>query len=218
VGVRAQEGSATSSPDLTSENIAELGEGIYFLFEDDDLDPAFSGTMGFQGTFTLTGDTAGGSPVTSRGAYAGLTSAAAYANNQSEGPDLALAIDSISITQMSGVEFELGDFDQDGDVDLIDLDRYIGNIGDAAAGDLAELDLDGDGTVGINDFQQHYGTLVQTSNGGNGTFAGDLNLDGTVNVLGDSWASGDLNADGTVNVLGDAFLLIGNLGRSNSDN
>lgn len=122
----------------------------------------------------------------------------------------------------------LGDFDSDGDVDLDDLDRYIGNIGATATGDLASLDLNGDGIVGANDFEQHYGTLVETSNGGEGTFAGDVNLDGTVDVLGDaftlignlgssvtSWSDGDFNGDGLVNVLGDAFLLIANLGQSN---
>ncbi|MDA8563310.1 hypothetical protein N9L06_02545 [Mariniblastus sp.] len=59
-------------------------------------------------------------------------------------------------------------------------------------------------------------------------FARDINLDGTVDVLGDafalienlnnaatSWAQGDLNGDGTVDVLGDAFALIANLGNAN---
>ena len=122
-----------------------------------------------------------------------------------------------------------GDFDGDGDVDLADLDQYNGNVGAAAVGALADLDLNGDGTVGADDFSQHYTDLIETSNGGKGTFAGDLNLDGTVDVLGDafalignlngaatSWAQGDLNADGTVNVLGDAFALIGNLGNTNA--
>ena len=54
----------------------------------------------------------------------------------------------------------LGDFDLDGDVDLADLDRYNGNIDAAAEGDLEALDLDGDGVVGANDFEQHYETLV----------------------------------------------------------
>ena len=121
-----------------------------------------------------------------------------------------------------------GDFDLDGDVDLEDLDQYIGNIGESASGDLELLDLNGDSTVGANDFEQHYETLVETSSGGKGTFAGDANLDGTVTVLGDafalignlgrsvtSWADGDFNGDGTVNVLGDAFLLVANLGRTN---
>ena len=126
---------------------------------------------------------------------------------------------------------QLGDFDGDGDVDLADLDRYIGNLDANATGDLEALDLNSNGIVDSDDFQQHYEQLVETSNGATGTFAGDINLDGTVNVLGDafiligslgnsvtSWGDGDLNGDGTVNVLGDAFLLIGNLGNSNDTN
>lgn len=124
----------------------------------------------------------------------------------------------------------LGDFDGDGDVDLLDLDEYNQNLDITVADnpDLADLDLDGSGTIDSADFQQHYTDLVETSNGGVGTAAGDINLDGVVNVLGDaftlvgslnssatSWSEGDLNADGIVNVLGDAFLLVGNLGFDN---
>jgi len=71
--------------------------------------------------------------------------------------------------------------------------------------------------------------LIETSNGVVGTFPGDLNCDGNVNVLGDasilvanlggsvsSYAQGDINFDGTVNVLGDAFVLVGNLGNTNA--
>ena len=61
-----------------------------------------------------------------------------------------------------------------------------------------------------------------------GALIGDMNFDGTVNVLNDaftlvanlnstgpfSYATGDLNADQTVDVLGDAFALIGNLGQT----
>ena len=121
-----------------------------------------------------------------------------------------------------------GDFNDDGNVDLADLDQYNGNMNEPATGALAALDLNGDGIVGADDLQIHYGTLIETSNGGVGTFAGDLNLDGTVDVLNDafvllgnlggaasSWASGDMNADGLVDVLSDAFQLIGNLGESN---
>ena len=122
----------------------------------------------------------------------------------------------------------LGDFDMDGDVDLADLDRYNGNIGAAATGELADIDLNGNGFVGADDFEQHYGELVETSNGGIGTAAGDINLDGVVDVLGDafllianlgdsvtSWSQGDLNGDGEVDILEDAFILIANLGADN---
>ena len=123
----------------------------------------------------------------------------------------------------------VGDFDGDLDVDLADLDQYIGNIGAPADGVLAELDLDGSGTIEAADFQQHFSTLVETSNGLTGTFAGDTNLDGVVDVLEDaftlidnlgtvvtSWSQGDTDADGTVAALGDAFVLISNLGSSNA--
>ena len=70
---------------------------------------------------------------------------------------------------------------------------------------------------------------METSNGLTGTFAGDTNLDGVVDVLEDaftlidnlgtvvtSWSQGDTDADGTVAALGDAFVLISNLGSSNA--
>ena len=94
--------------------------------------------------------------------------------------------------------------------------------------DVADIDLDNNGVIDSADFEQHFGTLVETSNGGVGTGAGDINLDGVVDVLGDafelvnnlgstatSWSQGDLNADGVVDVLGDAFILIGSLGFDN---
>ncbi|MDA8563218.1 hypothetical protein N9L06_02075 [Mariniblastus sp.] len=150
----------------------------------------------------------------------------------------SVRIDTITIQLDTSLVFSLGDFDLDGDVDLADLDQYnnqLGNpvLGQAAVGELEPLDFGGDGTVDEADFVQHYETLVETSNGQVGTFAGDANLDGVVDVLGDafalvsnlglgvedginSWAQGDFNADQTVNVLGDAFLLVANLGNSNA--
>ena len=123
----------------------------------------------------------------------------------------------------------VGDFNGDGVVNCDDLDGFVGNIGEAAAGDLAALDFDGDGTLSATDATSIITTLVETSNGQVGTFAGDLNCDGTVDVLGDafaligslntdvtSYADGDINFDGSVDVLGDAFLLIGNLGQTNA--
>lgn len=122
-----------------------------------------------------------------------------------------------------------GDFDSDGDVDVDDINFYVGNIGSAATGAIAQLDLTSDGQITSADLQTHIETDVQTSNGETGTFLGDLNLNGTVNVLGDafalvgnlgnsatSYAQGDINLDGTVNVLGDAFVLVGNLNKTNA--
>ena len=125
----------------------------------------------------------------------------------------------------------LGDFDGNNMVDCADLDGYIGNIGSSVAGvtgGLANLDFDLDDTITEEDAEMVIQTLVATSNGFTGTFLGDLNCDGTVDVLGDafalvgnlgsmvmSYANGDINFDGNVSVLGDAFTLIGNLGMSN---
>ena len=123
----------------------------------------------------------------------------------------------------------LGDVNLDGVVNCVDLDGYIGSIDAAADGALAALDIDGDGTLEASDATTHITTLIETSNGVVGTFPGDVNCDGSVNVLGDafalvanlgntnatSYSQGDINFDGQVNVLGDAFVLVANLGMSN---
>ena len=125
----------------------------------------------------------------------------------------------------------LGDFDGNNMVDCADLDGYIGNIGISVAeatGGLANLDFDLDDTITEEDAEMVIQNLVVTSNGFTGTFPGDLNCDGTVNVLGDAfllvgglnspatmYSQGDLDFNGSVDVLGDAFILVGNLGMSN---
>ena len=123
-----------------------------------------------------------------------------------------------------------GDFDGDGDVDCDDIDLFAGTFGSVAGGSPADRDLTGDGTVDIADALMHIQTLVVTMpNGVTGTFQGDVNCDGNVNVLGDAfvlvaslgttsgavYTDGDLNFDGAVNVLGDAFALVANLNSSN---
>ena len=121
----------------------------------------------------------------------------------------------------------VGDFDMDGDVDADDIDFYSGNLGSQATGDLGQLDLDGDQFVTLADHDLHVTTLVQIANVQSGTLLGDVNLDGSVDVLNDAftliaslgtniggYANGDLNADLAIDVLGDAFLLIANLGQS----
>lgn len=154
------------------------------------------------------------------------------------GADITISFSSPTVTDASVRIAEIrvstsavslpGDFNEDGMVNCDDLDGYVGNIGAAATGPLATLDIDGDGTLSAADANTHITSLVVTSNGVTGTFPGDLNCDGTVNVLGDAfslvanlnntvtmYSQGDINFDGTVNVLGDAFALVGNLGNSN---
>ena len=123
----------------------------------------------------------------------------------------------------------LGDFDQDDDVDVDDIDFYIGNLGTEATGELAQLDLIEDGTITIADLNFHITTLAETSNGVQGALLGDLDLNGQVDVLGDAFALianlgsngpisyglGNINGDLMVDVLNDAFLLVGNLGLNN---
>ena len=123
-----------------------------------------------------------------------------------------------------------GDFNTSGNVDDADINFYTQQLGQAidAESALRELDLNDDGMITIEDHGLHVTTLAQTSTGVQGTILGDVNLDGTVNVLGDAFilisnlganavvgfGDGDLNADGVVDVLGDAFVLISNLGQS----
>ena len=116
----------------------------------------------------------------------------------------------------------------DGDVDADDIDFYSGNLDLPAIGDLAQLDLDGDGFITLADHDLHVTTSAETANGQTGALIGDTNLDGSVDVLIDAfaligglggstggYANGDLDADGQITVLGDAFRLIGNLGLTN---
>jgi len=148
-------------------------------------------------------------------------------------PGELLVISNNDIVALDVIGFDLvqlvGDFDGDFDVDVVDLDRYVDNIGSDAVGALAELDLDGNEMVDQGDFEQHFSTLVETSSGVAGTFQGDANLDGQVDVLNDAytlimnlqqlgsgWSQGNFNADGIIDVFGDAIPLIANLGSSNT--
>jgi len=123
---------------------------------------------------------------------------------------------------------QTGDFDADGVVDCDDANAYVGNLGEQADGDLAALDLDTNGTVTISDAQMLVHDFMVASNGVTGTIVGDINCDGTVDVLGDAlllvgslgtfnavYTDGDLDFSGNVNVLGDALILVTNLGLSN---
>ena len=125
----------------------------------------------------------------------------------------------------------VGDSDGDMDVDCDDLDSYVGNLDTSVAGStgLANLDIDGDEMLTLEDANEAITTLVVTSNGITGTFPGDFDCNGTVDVLNDAfvlvgnlggpvtmYSEGDANFDGFVDILGDAFILVGNLGESNT--
>lgn len=123
----------------------------------------------------------------------------------------------------------IGDFNLDGDVDAEDIDFYGGNLGNPALGNLRLKLADDELPVyTLADHDTLIREFVQTSNGQTGAIVGDINLDGTVDVLGDAfilignlgsnavsgYANGDLNADQRIDILGDAFRLVANLGRS----
>ena len=123
----------------------------------------------------------------------------------------------------------VGDFNDDDAVDCLDIDEYIGNLDSPATGGLEDQDLVADETINLADIEVLVTTLVVTSNGQTGTFLGDFNCDGMVDVLNDafilvgnlnnavmSYSEGDTNLDGTVDVLSDAFVLVGNLGMTNT--
>ena len=120
--------------------------------------------------------------------------------------------------QIVAVGVALGDLNESGDFDSVDIDLLYAAYGTAPANDL-DFDLDSSGVVDDADRDR----LIQ---GIAGTELGDLDFDGMVNVLGDAfalvgnlgtssgatYAQGDINGDGAVDVLGDAFILVGNLG------
>ena len=103
----------------------------------------------------------------------------------------------------------LGDFDLDGDYDLVDIDALVAAI--AAGGNDPEFDLDGDGITNGSDLTLWREVAGSVNNASGGAYlVGDANLDGFVdasdfniwngasftNVA--AWSSGDFNADGVV--------------------
>jgi GH35 family endo-1,4-beta-xylanase len=127
---------------------------------------------------------------------------------------------SVSLLDAETIEFTIplaGDYDQSGEIDGSDVDLMFAAYG--PADDAPEYDLDGSGIVDFADVELLVTQFGQTK-------PGDLDFDGSVDVLGDAfvlvsnlgssdvgYAGGDINGDGMVSVLGDAFLLISNLGQ-----
>jgi len=114
----------------------------------------------------------------------------------------------------------LGDFDDDDDIDAIDIDILAEAIRDNLTD--PEYDVDGDGDVDSDDLTFEIRSLADTpqsyydSNSDEwlltGTELGDFNLDGAVGILdlgavGDNynapggWSEGDANGDGVITIL-----------------
>jgi len=148
----------------------------------------------------------------------------------SANPDAATPGSTVTVTLVAII----GDLNADGAVDVDDINLYPSQLGLTTTNSNFNpaFDLNGDGAITLADHNVLVTDFVQTSNGLIGTFLGDANLDGSVDVLSDAlalitnlsssgpvgYAEGDFNADQLVNVLGDAILLIGNLGASNTSN
>ena len=116
--------------------------------------------------------------------------------------------------------FDLGDFDQDGDVDTDDIDILCDNMGDAA------YDVDGDGDADEDDLDFLIEELVELTDGSGrtGTQRGDFNLDGLINATdlatmnanfgssdGKKYGEGNANCDELINAT-DLAILAGNFG------
>lgn len=120
-----------------------------------------------------------------------------------------------------------GDVDGDFDTDVDDINRFADVLGESALFNRC-FDLDGDGVITLDDHDVAIDFFATTSSGANGTFVGDVNFDGRVDVLNDAfilvanlgtpgphgYQDGDLNADNEVDVVNDAFRLVANLGQS----
>ena len=114
--------------------------------------------------------------------------------------------------------------DGDDDIDVDDINGFATMLGESALFYRC-FDLNGDGAITLEDHDALIENLVEIAGGQQGTFIGDLNLDGVVDVLNDGFTlignlgqpgpfgyqDGDLNADRQVDVLGDGIRFISNL-------
>ena len=112
------------------------------------------------------------------------------------------------------IAFALGDLDEDGDIDVDDINLLCDNVGDPA------FDIDGDNDADEDDLIYLVENLVELSDGSGrvGTQRGDFNLDGLVNAVdlaimkshfgqaGQTWQTGNANCDDLVNATDLAVL------------
>jgi len=136
-----------------------------------------------------------------------------------------IAPNPVSVDPVTGALFFTGDFDRNGVVGIEDIDLYIGNFGGAAVGVLSELDFTGDSVILSDDAVFLIENFVHAG-GRHGAIVGDINLDGSVNVLGDSFSAssnlgvvgggygtGDVNLDGIVDLIDtDVDFVVGDNG------
>jgi len=113
--------------------------------------------------------------------------------------------------------------DGDDDIDVDDINGFATVLGESALFYRC-FDLNDDGAITLEDHDALIESLVEIAGGQQGTFIGDLNLDGVVDVLNDGFTlignlgqpgpfgyqDGDLNADRQVDVLGDGIRFISN--------
>ena len=119
----------------------------------------------------------------------------------------------------TGGGFDLGDFDQDGDVDTDDIDILCDHMGDAA------YDVDSDGDADEDDMIYLIEYLVELTDGSGryGTKRGDFDLNGLINATdlatmnasfgfsGKKYGEGNANCDDFVNAT-DLAILAANFG------
>jgi hypothetical protein len=123
--------------------------------------------------------------------------------------DLTVMNDTLTLTFAGGAS---PDFNNDGNLDCLDVDSLVGEIAGAASN--LSFDLTGDGQITVDDLDVWL-TVAGAANrpSGNRYLDGDANLDGVVDGLDfiewnnrkftstPAWCSGDFNADGVVDGL-----------------
>ena len=117
----------------------------------------------------------------------------------------------VHIFDVGDTSFPLGDFNNDGVFDCIDIDALVSEI--AAGSNNLDFDLTGEGILNQADIDLWLETAGSTNlASGNPYLKGDANLDGVVDVgdfniwnsnkftAASAWCYGDFNADGVVDV------------------
>jgi len=174
---------------------------------------------------TFTAFDSGGSPSTvTVGDLLGSVTGLSVVWKGWDNPDAVTSFDLDQI-EMVGSGGKPGDFDDDGDVDPDDVDILCDNMG----GDLDPYDLDNDGDVDEDDLILHIEALLEYDTDGDGTpdgqgtFRGDFNTDGAVDLAdlvilrtnagltGIGYAGGNANCDDVVD-LADLTILRGTSG------